>query len=98
MGMYENPSADKFAPPPGQERFEPPKPRRGPLWFGFAILAAFWIGRYELEHLHTQGWLAAVVGVGIIGLAVADYVMGRRLHDQRTGGDDPYSPPQNITR
>jgi len=93
----DNPSADKFGPPPGQERFEPPKPRRGPQWYAFALFLAFWLGRYELEHVHTTGWMAAVVGLGIVGLAVADYVMRRRFHDKRTGDEDPYTPPQRIT-
>jgi hypothetical protein len=96
--MYDNPSADKFGPPPGQERFEAPKARRGPQWFALALFLALWIGRYQLEHIHANGWMAAAIGLGIVGLAVADYAMRRRLDDKRTGGEDPYTPPQNITR
>jgi len=98
MRVYDNPSADKFGPPPGQERFEAPKPRRGRQWFAIALVFALWIGRYQLEQIHAKGWTAAAVGLAIIGIAVADYVIRRRAHDQRTGGGDPYSPPQNITR
>jgi hypothetical protein len=97
MRVYANPSADKFGPPPGQERFEAPPPRRGPQWFALALLIAFWTGRFQLEHAHAKGWMAAVVGLGVIGLAVADHVMRRRLRSQRTGGI-PYSGPQDITR
>lgn len=97
MGTYDNPSADKFG-PPGQERFEAPKPRRGPQWFTFVLFLALWIGRYQLEHLHAKGWTAAAVGLAVVGIAVADYAMRRRAHDKRTGGEDPYSPPQHITR
>jgi hypothetical protein len=98
MGMPDNPSADKFGPPAGQERFEAPKPRRGPPWFALAFFLALWIARYQLEHIHAKGWMAAAVGLGIVGIAIADYVMRRRAHDERTGGDDPYSARQNITR
>ena len=98
MGMPENPSADKFGPPPGQERFEPPKPRRGPQWFAFGLVLAFWIGRYQLEHTHATGWMGAIVGLAIIGLVVADVVMRRRIRRERNERDDPYTPPQNITR
>src|SRR5215471_1046131 len=97
MGMPDNPSADKFGPPAGQERFEPPKPRRGPQWFAFVLVIAFWMGRYQLEHLHTTGWTATVVSLAIIGLVVADVVVRRRARRERNG-DDPYTPPQNITR
>ena len=98
MGMHDNPSAGKFGPPPGQERFEPPKPRRGPQWFALVLFFALWIGRYQLEHIHAKGWMAAAVGLAIVGIAVADYAIRRRARDERTGGDDPYTPPENITR
>jgi hypothetical protein len=94
MGMPDNPSADKFSPPPGQERFEPPKPRRGPQWFAFALVLVFYLVRYQLEHMHTAGWL---IPVALLGLFVADFLItpGRRNHGDAADAD---TPPRNDPR
>jgi hypothetical protein len=94
MGMYENPSADKFGPPPGQERFEPPKPRRGPQWFALALFLAFYLGRYGLEHVRASGWVIPVV---LFGVAVAEIVVKRRLRNQ-PDDSDPLASSQHIPR
>jgi hypothetical protein len=93
MGRYDNPSADKFGAPPGEERFEAPRPRRGPQWFALVLFLALYVGRYALEHMHTSGWMIPVV---LLGVFVAEFLVRRRV---RTEGktDDPY-PPQNIPR
>ncbi len=94
MTPYDNPSADKFEPPPGQERFEPPKSRRGPQWFAAALFLAFYIARYKLEHVHTSSWLISVV---LLGVFVAEFVVKRRRRNERQTGD-PYGPPRDIPR
>jgi len=86
--MYDNPSADKFGPPPGQERFEAPKPRRGPQWFAAAVGLALWIGRYQLEHTRKNGWVLPVV---LAGIFVAEFLVKRRHRDARDV-PDPNTP------
>lgn len=93
MGQYENPSADRFGPPPGQERFEPPKPRRGPQWFALVLFLALYVGRYALEHTHTSGWVIPVV---LFGVFIAEFVVKRRARNE--GQTDDPSPPQNFPR
>lgn len=98
MGMNDNPSADKFG-PPGQERFEAPKPRRGPQWFGLLFLAVLWLSRIALDHVPNKGWTSGLVLLGLLGIGIADYVVRRKLRDaRRADGGDPYTPPHNITR
>ena len=98
MTPIENPSADKFGPPPGEQRFEAPKSRRSPQWFG-ALLLFSWVARFLLERVHSRGWTAALVGLGILAIGVADYVAKRSLRAaRRADGDDPYTPAQHITR
>lgn len=95
---FENPSAGKFDPPPGQDRFEAPKSRRPLAGFGVVFLTLFWIARIGLDHVHLKGWMAGLVGLGILGIGVADYILRRKLRDaRRADGGDPYSPPQHLT-
>ncbi len=98
-GRFENPSAGRFEPPPGRERFDAPKPRRSPQWLGALFLLSLWIARFALDRVHTRGWMAALVGLGVLGIGAADYVFRRKLHDaRRADGGDPYTPPPQITR
>ena len=94
MDAPENPSADRFGPPPGQERFEAPKSKRGIQWFAFALGAGALLARYQLEHIHTTGWMVPVL---LIGVPVADYLVRRRFHREKED-TDPSMPRQNVPR
>jgi hypothetical protein len=99
MDAPANPSADKFGPPPGQERFEPPQQRARRAWYTLPIAVLYFIFREQIRVRHGHGW--AEVGFGLLaaGLGVADYVVRRSLRDQRRAdGGSPYMPPPNITR
>jgi len=94
MDAPENPSADKFGPPPGQDRFEPPKPRRGPQWFAAALTLALIVGKLSLEHTHAAGWGVPAV---LAGIFIAEFVMQRR-HRKSPNAADPYAPSPNVPR
>jgi hypothetical protein len=97
--MYDNPSADQFGPPPGQERFEAPKPRVERAWYALPIAILYFVFREEIRLRHGHGWAEAGFGLLAAALGVADYMVRRSLHDRRRpDGGDPYSPPQSITR
>ena len=95
--MYENPSAGRFGPPPGQERFEAPKPRRARQWSALLLAIVLYFARFELHHLHPTGWMTGVVLVAILTVGVGEYFVARRLRDRKDGGD-PYTQPPTITR
>jgi len=95
--MHENPSADKFGPPPGQERFEAPRPRRARQWSALLLAVLLFFARYKLHHLHPTGWMTGLVLLAVFAVAVGDYVVSRQLRDRNDGGN-PYTPPQTITR
>lgn len=91
---FENPSAGKFDPPPGQGRFEAPTSKRGPQWFALALTAGALLVRYQLDHVHTTGWMVPVL---LIGVPVADYLLRRAFRSER-GEPDPNMPQQNVPR
>jgi|ERR1051326_3824907 len=97
MGRFDNPSAGKFDPPPGQDRFEAPRAKRTRRWSALAITILIFFLRYQLDHSHLSGSVAMLGVLAMLGLAMADYWFGRRSHDERTGGE-PYGPHQNVTR
>lgn len=94
MGMYENPSADKFGPPPGEDRFEPPKPRNVRRWSAVVLAILLFVARFELHHLRPTGWLMGLVLLGVFAVGVDFFAA--RLRDKQDG-TDPHGPPQNIT-
>ena len=92
--VYENPSADKFAPPPppGDTQSHRRLHRRlGRLAFGLAV--------YFLAHwLHTgsrDAWLVGFSAVLLFAATVFDYILQLHGDDE---DKDPYSPPTHITR
>ena len=99
MGTFDNPSADKFGPPPGQERFEPTKPKRVRPWYVIP-LGVLYVVATSANHLNrARGWGAAVFALVALGLGVADAFVDKRARDERRADrGDPYSHHQNITR
>ena len=94
MGVYDNPSADKFGPPPGQERFEAPTSRRAPQWFGLILLAAFYVGKYELEHVRASGW---VIPAMLAGIFIGEFLVKRRVRSERQT-TNPLIPTPSVPR
>lgn len=95
--MHDNPSAGKFDPPSGQERFEAPKSRPVRQWSAVALAVLLFLARYELHHVRTGGWLSGLAALGAFAIGVGDFIAGRRARDRRDGAD-PYTPPQRVTR
>jgi hypothetical protein len=100
VAVTENPSADRFGPPPEQAQREREWLKGGAkagsalgttsLFVGIAALRIFSHSR--------RGWVAGVAGLlAMIGYGV-QYVLSRQRQDARDGGPDPYTPPTNITR
>jgi len=94
MGTPENPSADKFGPPPGQERFEPPKPKARPAWFALAIAVLYLVAKTGLHSWHPTGWLSLAPLAIVVALAIADVVVAKRQRDERESD----KPHQHISR
>src|SRR4051812_8016071 len=97
MGTVENPSGDKFAPPPGEDRFEAPPATRSRAWYAIPLMILLVVARFELHHNKWKGWAAGAAGLAAFGLGIGEYITARKLRDQRRG-EDPYTPPQHITR
>jgi hypothetical protein len=93
MDAPENPSADKFGPPSGQERFEAPKPRRGPQWFALAATLALIWGKIALEHTRSAGWMVPVL---LAGVFLAEVLVKRRRSARNAA--DPYTAEPNVPR
>jgi hypothetical protein len=95
MGTYDNPSAGKFDPPPGGERFDPPQPERRGAWIVAALGIAVFLARESFTWLHPRGvWAlaAALVFVVLVALQLtAHYTLEPDEHK-------PYSDQQPITR
>jgi hypothetical protein len=99
MDAPENPSADRFGPPPGQERFEAPKSRPRRAWTAGAVAMLYLILKEQLHFGHARGWTGGLLLLLLLIVGAADYVIGRAQRDaRRADGGDPYTPPQNITR
>ena len=97
MGWYDNPSADKFGPPPGSnDRFQQPRStspttrlvNAGILLIGLRTLFDWYRG--------WAGHTSVRVGAGMIGLLVAELAVGRRRRRDRR--DSPYSLDRHVTR
>jgi hypothetical protein len=89
MRIDENPSADKFKPPP-----LPPAPDRGRRRSAWSVLLLI-VTSYPVIHWllsrHASGWLAVAGPLAGFALAILHYA------NQRPRGN-PYSPPTRITR
>jgi hypothetical protein len=94
MRTYDNPSGDKFGPPQGEERFEPPKPRRGPQWFALLLVVAFYVVRYQLEHMDARGWVIPAI---LAGVFIGEFLVKRRTNRERQT-NDPHAPTPNVPR
>jgi hypothetical protein len=98
--MMENPSADRFGPPPEQLKRERDdellkKGAKAAHVFGNVALALAVFALKLLEH-SNRGWVstaAALLGFG--GYLLEWYLTNRRR--QAEGTDNPYTPPTSIT-
>jgi hypothetical protein len=97
MAEYETPSAGKFGPPPGAERFEAPTPRTTRAWYTIPLAIAYFLVRYQFRLGHARGWSGALLALAAAATGIADYFVWRRARDRRDR-EGPYSPPPNITR
>jgi hypothetical protein len=97
MGTLDNPSADKFN-PPGQERFEPPQPKRVRAWYAIPITVLYFIAKSQIGARHTGGRAALGFGLAALGLGIANYFITKRAHDDGPADGAPHSTHQNITR
>ena len=102
MSMFENPSADKFGPPPENARREQEHERAGkPSTRGrgkdFLLAALALVGLGLQFAPWTRGWIgASLIVLGLIVLVV-EHLVQIRIRDER-GGPEPYSPWNRITR
>ena len=93
--MVENPSAGRFDPPPGADRFEPPRPERRGTWLILALgAAALAVQEYDRWN-HPRGVWAAASLVLMLGLAVLQFIARRKLQPDE---HQPYSDQRHITR
>src|SRR6478672_3308615 len=97
--MSENPSADKFGPPPEQAKRERELAKGGKAG-GVLGVTAMGIGVAALRILShsvrgkTGGLIALLAGAGYVAM----YIFRRQQLASRDDEPDPYTPPSNITR
>jgi len=80
---YANPSADKFGPPPGEERFEAPSVRPRRAWFAAALWVAYILVRADVP-VHGKTWPIALTLITLF--ATVEYVIKRVARHQRDVG------------
>ena len=91
--MNDNPSADKFGPPPEQAQRERER-LKGARAGGALGTSSMIVGFAALKLLsHSRGWIAALAAVLTVAGYGVQFVLSRQRQD-----DDPYSAPSNITR
>lgn len=94
--MHENPSADKFDPPPA-----PSAPESGGSSFWRIVVAFLIVASYPallwLESFRGRGRQAGLAAFATVALSVLHYILNRTRADQRDG-TDPYTPPTHLTR
>ncbi|MGH9411030.1 MAG: hypothetical protein ACRD1V_16420 [Vicinamibacterales bacterium] len=97
-GLYENPSADKFEPPPSSRPPEAPstKPERSRALAGTAFLLVIAREGLRFAHFHVSGyaWLAPLA---LLVLSVASFAVDRKRRAE-IGRDNPYTPAEHVTR
>ena len=94
MGQYENPSADKFGPPPGSSDPKPTPTGPSPAAVRIiGVLVFFPLLKLAVEHYGRHTWWAIAVMLVIL------WAEGYSAHRRRVQrGDGPYSPDQHVTR
>lgn len=94
--MYENPSADKFDPPPA-----PPAPDAGGPRVSRFVVAMLLLASYPLvlwlRSFRGPGWKTGLAALATFAVAILHYVLNRKRADQ-ADGTDPYTPPTRLTR
>ena len=99
--MAENPSADRFGPPPEQTRRERELERleTGAKAGGALGTTALFVGIAALKFVsHSRrGWVAAVASILVLAGYGAQFFLVRQQR-QRDGEPDPFTKPTNITR
>ena len=100
--MAENPSADKFGPPPEQAARERERERLAGRAKASGALGttALFIAILALKTFShsSRGWVAALCGVLAVAGYGLQYILSRQRQDARDDGSDPYTPPTHITR
>jgi hypothetical protein len=98
--MSDNPSADKFGPPPEQASRERELAKGRGKAGGVLGVTAMGIGVAALRiFAHSlRGKAGAVTALLAGGGYIALYVIRRQQQNSRDGEADPYTPPSNITR
>lgn len=95
--MHENPSADKFDPPPQPLEPDATGPRASRFVLALLILASYpallWLESFR----GRRGWTTGFAALGVFALSALHYVLHRKRADQREG-TDPYTPPIHLTR
>jgi hypothetical protein len=95
--VYENPSADKFGPPPLPSASESDGQLQRRLTRIALGLAVFFAADWLQGALRNRGRSAVFVAVVVLVAfsAFEQYLLQRREHGEEM---DPYSPPTNVTR
>jgi hypothetical protein len=92
---FDNPSADKFGPPPTPSASSDVRPdgklRRRLMRIAFGA-AVYLVARWLLPGPGGRAWLT---GILLLALAVFDLAM---RHHAKDDDKEPYSPPTHITR
>jgi hypothetical protein len=86
---FENPSADKFGPPPGQERFRAPKPRRTLQWSALLGTLSLLVARIALDRIHATGTMEYAVFAAMAAVFLAEFFKGKRARDARENANAP---------
>jgi hypothetical protein len=89
--MYENPSADKFGPPPDSSLSKPVRKYPSRVW-RYAVIPLIYAGAGLLA-AGGRGWprwLSAVV-------LIASFALDTFFRQHPSEDEGPYSPPTNVT-
>src|SRR3954451_25176001 len=90
--IVDNPSADKFGPPPSPSEARPDgKLRRRLIRAAFGV-AGYMVSRWLWTWSAGRAWMPAIL---MFALIVFDFVM---RHHSQDDDKEPYSPPTHITR
>jgi hypothetical protein len=101
MSIFENPSADRFGPPPENAQREREfeqlrsarRTRKGTL---LAALALAYLG-LKIATRNASGWAEGIAVLLGLVLFAAEQFVSHQIREER-GGPEPYSAPTRITR